>query len=186
MKADVDIGRRQNCEAGAGGRLAGAKPATGASIVRSRLFIKYVALFVTVVVLALVANGVFEIWFSYREHKASLIRIQREQAEAAAAKIEQFIKEIESQVGWTTQLPWSAARSSSGASMRCGCCARCPPSPNSPRSMPRAMSGSGCRGSPWTWSAAASTSPRIRNSPRRWRTRSITARSTSAANPSPT
>ena len=38
----------------------------------------------------------------------SLIRIQREQAEAAAAKISQFIKEIESQVGWTTQLPWSA------------------------------------------------------------------------------
>ncbi|MGA6967305.1 MAG: ATP-binding protein, partial [Xanthobacteraceae bacterium] len=45
---------------------------------------------------------------SFQEHKASLIRIQREQAEAAAAKISQFIKEIESQVGWTTQLPWSA------------------------------------------------------------------------------
>ena len=57
---------------------------------------------------ALLSNGLFEIWFSYREHKASLIRIQREQAEAAAAKIGQFIKEIESQVGWTTQLPWSA------------------------------------------------------------------------------
>jgi hypothetical protein len=27
---------------------------------------------------------------------------------AAAAKISQFIKEIESQLGWTTQLPWSA------------------------------------------------------------------------------
>jgi hypothetical protein len=37
-----------------------------------------------------------------------LIRIQRLQAEAAAAVIGQFIKEIESQVGWTTQLPWSA------------------------------------------------------------------------------
>src|SRR2546421_12730840 len=34
--------------------------------------------------------------------------IQREQAEATAAKIAQFIKEIESQIGWTTQLPWSA------------------------------------------------------------------------------
>ena len=41
--------------------------------------------------------------------KSSLIRIQHEQAEAAAAKIGQFIKEIESQVGWTTQLLWSAA-----------------------------------------------------------------------------
>ena len=35
--------------------------------------------------------------------------IQREQAEAAAAKIGQFVKEIESQIGWTTQLPWSAS-----------------------------------------------------------------------------
>ncbi len=72
------------------------------------LFRKYVALFLAVVCVALLSNGLFEIYFSYREHKASLIRIQREQAEAAAAKIGQFIKEIESQVGWTTQLPWSA------------------------------------------------------------------------------
>jgi signal transduction histidine kinase len=78
-----------------------------ASVIRSKLFIKYVALFVTVVLLALVANGAFEILFSYQEHKASLINIQREQAEAAAGKIEQFITEIERQVGWTTQLPWS-------------------------------------------------------------------------------
>ena len=89
------------------GRLGKAGPAVGASIVRSRLFIKYVALLVAVVVLALLANGAFEIWFSYQEHKASLIGIQREQAEGAASKIEQFITEINSQVGWTTQLPWS-------------------------------------------------------------------------------
>src|ERR1700722_2112585 len=88
-------------------RLGSAAPAIGPSIVRSRLFIKYVALFVTVVVLALVANGAFEIWFSYQENKASLIGIQHEEAVAAAGKIEQFISEIESQVGWTTQLPWS-------------------------------------------------------------------------------
>src|SRR5882757_9248281 len=73
------------------------------------LFRKYVALFLAVVCVALLSNGLFEIWFSYQEHKTSLIRIQREQAEAAAAKIGQFIKEIESQVGWTTQLPWSAS-----------------------------------------------------------------------------
>jgi two-component system, NtrC family, sensor kinase len=82
--------------------------AAGTSIVRSRLFIKYVALFVAVVSLALVANGTFDVYFSYQEQKASLVRIQREQAEAAAGKIGQFIGEIESQVGWTTQLPWSA------------------------------------------------------------------------------
>src|ERR1700688_3119473 len=74
---------------------------------RSRLFLKYAALFVAVVCVALVTNGLFEIWVSYREHKDALIEIQDEQAEAAAAKIGQFIKEIESQVGWTTQLLWS-------------------------------------------------------------------------------
>src|SRR5580692_10074113 len=73
------------------------------------LFRKYVALFLAVVCVALLSNGVFEIWFSYQEHKASLIRIQHEQAEAAAAKIGQFIKEIENQIGWTTQLPWAAS-----------------------------------------------------------------------------
>jgi two-component system, NtrC family, sensor kinase len=76
--------------------------------IRSRLFTKYVALFVAVVAVALLSNGIFEVFFYYREHKVALIRIQREQAEAAAAKISQFIKEIESQLGWTTQLPWSA------------------------------------------------------------------------------
>ena len=75
---------------------------------RRRLFTKYVALFVAVVCVALLSNGIFDVFFYYQEHKASLIRIQREQAEAAAAKIGQFIKEIESQLGWTTQLPWSA------------------------------------------------------------------------------
>jgi len=75
---------------------------------RRRLFSKYVALFVAVVCVALLSNGIFDVFFYYQEHKASLIRIQREQAEAAAAKIGQFIKEIESQLGWTTQLPWSA------------------------------------------------------------------------------
>src|SRR6187431_3051052 len=75
---------------------------------RRRLFTKYVSLFVLVVCVALLSNGVFDVLFYYQEHKASLIRIQREQAEAAAAKISQFVKEIESQLGWTTQLPWSA------------------------------------------------------------------------------
>ncbi|MGE5772625.1 MAG: HAMP domain-containing histidine kinase, partial [Hyphomicrobiales bacterium] len=70
--------------------------------VRSRLFLKYAGLFVAVVCVALVVNGLLEVWGSYREHKDALIRIQHEQAESAATKISQFIKEIENQVGWTT------------------------------------------------------------------------------------
>jgi signal transduction histidine kinase len=85
--------------------------ASGAAVprkIRSRLFLKYAGLFVAVVCVALLTNGLFEIWVSYREHRDALIQIQHEQAESAAAKIGQFIKEIESQVGWTTQLLWSA------------------------------------------------------------------------------
>src|ERR1700744_1490061 len=93
--------------AGAPAAGATAAPASSGTRVRSRLFTKYVALFFAVVAIALLSNGIFEVIFYYREHKAALIRIQQEQAEAAAAKISQFIKEIESQVGWTTQLPWS-------------------------------------------------------------------------------
>src|SRR3954452_6178438 len=87
------------------GVASGTTPGQG---IRSRLFTKYVALFVAVVAIALLANGLFEVFFYYREHKAALVRVQHEQAEAAAAKIGQFVKEIESQLGWTTQLPWSA------------------------------------------------------------------------------
>ena len=75
---------------------------------RIGLFPKYVSLFFAVIVVALLTNGLFEVWFSNQEHKAWQVRIQREQAEAAAAKIGQFLREIEAQVGWTTQLPWSA------------------------------------------------------------------------------
>jgi two-component system, NtrC family, sensor kinase len=98
MKADVDHNS---------GGVAETRSAVGASIMRSRLFIKYTVLFIAVVVLALVANGAFEVWFSYQEHKASLIEVQEQQAAAAADKIEEFITQIESQVGWTTQLPWT-------------------------------------------------------------------------------
>lgn len=73
------------------------------------LFRKYATMFVAVVFSALVINGTFVIWFSYQEQKALLIRIQREQAEAAAARIDQFIKEIQGQLGWATLLPWNAS-----------------------------------------------------------------------------
>jgi signal transduction histidine kinase/CheY-like chemotaxis protein len=74
---------------------------------RGRLFRKYVALFVAVVCAALVANGLPDIWFSFREQNVLLARIQQDKAEAVAAKIGQFIKEIEYQLGGMTQLPWS-------------------------------------------------------------------------------
>ncbi|HEV8437639.1 MAG TPA: GAF domain-containing protein [Methylomirabilota bacterium] len=67
-----------------------------------RLFRKYVVFFVVLVSGALIASGALEIYFSYQENKAALVQLQREKALAAAARIEQFVKEIERQIGWTT------------------------------------------------------------------------------------
>jgi signal transduction histidine kinase len=66
-----------------------------------------VALFVAVISAALVINGLSEIWFDYTEQRMLLVRIQRQQAETAALRISQFIREIEGQLAWATQLPWS-------------------------------------------------------------------------------
>jgi signal transduction histidine kinase len=74
---------------------------------RGQLFRKYVALFVTVVCVALIANGVLEIWFSFKEQTVLLARIHQDQAEAVATRISQFIREVEGQLAWATQLPWS-------------------------------------------------------------------------------
>jgi signal transduction histidine kinase/ActR/RegA family two-component response regulator len=73
--------------------------------VRGRLFRKYVALFLAVVALALIPKGVLDIWFSYNGLRPLLVRIQTEQARSAAEKISQFVKEIENQMAWETQLP---------------------------------------------------------------------------------
>jgi signal transduction histidine kinase/CheY-like chemotaxis protein len=82
------------------------KQANGQRGVRGRLFLKYVAFFVTVVCLALVSNDLFQLRFSIRDYTGMSIRIQQEQADAAAAKIGQFVNEIEGQLGWVANLAW--------------------------------------------------------------------------------
>jgi signal transduction histidine kinase len=74
---------------------------------RSRLFRKYIALFVALVGGTLLANGALEIWFSYQEHKTALARIQHEKALGAVTRIEQFIDEITRQIGWTARAQWA-------------------------------------------------------------------------------
>jgi signal transduction histidine kinase len=69
---------------------------------RARLFRKYAALFVALVSAALLASGAIEIYFSYQENKDALLALQREKAAAAATRIEQFVREIQGQLGWTT------------------------------------------------------------------------------------
>jgi signal transduction histidine kinase len=70
---------------------------------RGRLFRKYVALFASLVSGVLLAGGLVELYFSYRENLAALVALQREQAAGASGKIEAFVRDIERQVGWASQ-----------------------------------------------------------------------------------
>src|SRR5262249_30641616 len=66
------------------------------------LFRKYSTLLVALVGGALIVNAAIEMYYSYGESREALVAVQREKAQGAAAVIEQFVKEIEGQVGWAT------------------------------------------------------------------------------------
>ena len=70
---------------------------------RGRLFRKYAVLFVALVSGALLASGLTEIYFSFQENQGALVAVQQEKALGAATRIEQFVKEIERQMGWVSQ-----------------------------------------------------------------------------------
>ena len=65
---------------------------------RSQLFRKYLTVLVVLVGGTLAANGVLEGYFSYQENQAALVAIQHAKASGAAARIGQFVEEIERQV----------------------------------------------------------------------------------------
>ncbi len=64
------------------------------------LFLKYVTLFVGLVAAVLVINSALDLYFVYQENRRASIEVQREKADAAAQKIESFVREIERQIGW--------------------------------------------------------------------------------------
>jgi signal transduction histidine kinase len=70
--------------------------------IQGRLFRKYVRAFVAVIGGMLVVWGMIEVYFSYAENKAALVRLEREKAATARVRIEQFLREIEGQVGWAS------------------------------------------------------------------------------------
>ncbi|TMJ45754.1 MAG: HAMP domain-containing histidine kinase, partial [Alphaproteobacteria bacterium] len=76
---------------------------------RRRLFAKYATALVGLVSLVLLINGSLNLWFSYDEATNAAVRLQREKAVAAAQRIEEFIAEIEKQIGWTTATQWASA-----------------------------------------------------------------------------
>ena len=68
---------------------------------RWRLFPKYATLIIALVGGMLAASGGISLYFSYIENQQNLIAVQREKAQAAATRIEQYIRDIEHQLGWT-------------------------------------------------------------------------------------
>ena len=71
-----------------------------------RLFRRYFALILALVCGALLISSAIGLYFSYQENKAALASLQQEKAVAAAARIEQFVREIERQLAFAalTQL----------------------------------------------------------------------------------
>ncbi|HEY1436303.1 MAG TPA: GAF domain-containing protein [Casimicrobiaceae bacterium] len=65
-----------------------------------RLFRKYVLWTMALVCGALLASGAISVYFSYQENKSALSLVQHEKAVAAAARIEQFIRQIEQQLSF--------------------------------------------------------------------------------------
>jgi signal transduction histidine kinase len=68
---------------------------------RWRLFPKYATLIIAVVAGVLVASGAISLLFSWREIQAHLVALQVEKAQGVATRIEQYILDIEHQLGWT-------------------------------------------------------------------------------------
>src|SRR5882672_9187394 len=59
------------------------------------LFFKYVTLFVGLVTGVLLINGALDLYFVYQDNRRASIDVQREKAEAAAQRIESFVREID-------------------------------------------------------------------------------------------
>ena len=70
---------------------------------RGRLFRKYVVVLLVLVGGVLMASSLVDLYFSYRETQRAIVRVERAKAVAAAGHIEQFLKEVETQVSETAR-----------------------------------------------------------------------------------
>ena len=73
---------------------------------RRPLIQKYLAALFIAVVVPLLANGISEAWFGYRDQRVMLGQRLRSEAQSAAGKIQGFLDDITDQLRWTVQLPW--------------------------------------------------------------------------------
>ena len=87
----------------------GAAPQIGpdrASRIRLPLSLKLAVALVGLVTLVLLINGAVNLWLSYGETKRAAFDVQQEKAQAAAERVDAFISDLESQIGWTTRAEW--------------------------------------------------------------------------------
>ncbi len=71
-----------------------------ARVHRGQLFRKYFLLILALVCGALLISGGVGLYFAYQENKEALASLQREKAAGAAARIEQFVSQIEQQLAF--------------------------------------------------------------------------------------
>jgi adenylate cyclase len=86
-----------------------ATPAQSATTARPRrpLFQKYFVVVFAAVVVPLLAGGISDAWFGYRDQRSNLGLLLRAEANAAAARIQAFLDGVRSQLDFTVQLPWA-------------------------------------------------------------------------------
>ena len=72
------------------------------------MFRKHAALTGGAMAMLLAVSSAIDIWWSYRDQEALLVRIQRAHADAAAARIADFVRGIEAQLSWMTHRAWGS------------------------------------------------------------------------------
>ena len=85
-----------------------AAPAAPGRPPRATLRRRYAGIFVLLVSLPLLADGLVTATLIYRQQREALAALQLAQAETSAVRIQQFLREVELQLAWLTALPWSA------------------------------------------------------------------------------
>jgi class 3 adenylate cyclase len=78
---------------------------------RRSLFQKYFFVLFIAVGVPLIATGVSDAWFGYRDQRALLNALLRSEASSAAGRIEGFLNGIKDQLSWTVRQTWSAGAS---------------------------------------------------------------------------
>jgi two-component system NtrC family sensor kinase len=77
---------------------------------RAPLAAKLAAALIGLVILVLLVDGAINTWLNYNEAKRAALEVQEEKARSAAVRVDEFLAEIETQLGWTTGVEWRRAQ----------------------------------------------------------------------------